>query len=182
MVHPDVIHRLYKMQTAKWQRIAEDYLREVATTVLIAVQSFLAQLCASSDGPPSILHEELTLTMQQLHQAALAKSLTELDSYCSGNQSKLLQTTDPEFEEKLQLMRTIRLSRSVLKVMELSQFFELNKAAGDTSISKRELFNSLFQQCHHSTIDNTVNDVHDTLKAYYEVRSANASSSYMSES
>lgn len=162
MVHPDVIQRLYRLQTEQWHDMAADYVRETAGTIMYTAEAILNSVCPAV-GSTSFLHGELLHTIRQFHSESLDKVLRELEKYCDGDRSKLLQTNDPGYMRRLQLLRSLRMVRT----MELATgIVRVNRETH----SVEELGVLLFEQCHHSAIDNTVNDVHDTLKVYYEVR------------
>ncbi|OAA81280.1 vacuolar sorting protein VPS1 [Akanthomyces lecanii RCEF 1005] len=160
MVHPDVIQRLYRQQTAIWHDVASVHVRELASAILSAAEELLNDVCPAS-GSTSFLHGELLLAVRQFHDESLEKVLRALKTYSEGDQTKLLQTTDPGFNHRLQLLRTLRM----VKTMELAT--TIVKAKKETH-TVEELGILLFKHCHHSAVDNTVNDVHDTLKVYYE--------------
>ncbi len=162
MVHPDVIQRLYKVQTGLWHRMASDHVEKVASALLSAAEELLNAACPSS-GSTSLLHGELLLVVRQFHDESLQKALRVLADYCQGDRTKLLQTTDPSFVHRLQLMRSLRM------VMSMETATTLVKSNEKTH-SVEQLGILLFEHCHHSAVDNTVNDVHDTVKVYYEVR------------
>ncbi|OAR03062.1 hypothetical protein LLEC1_04715 [Akanthomyces lecanii] len=160
MVHPDVIQRLYRKQTALWQDMASTHVRKIASTILSTAEELLNDACPAS-GSTSFLHGELLLSVRQFHDESLEKVLRALEMYCAGDQTKLLQTTDPGFIRRLQLLRSLRM----VKTMELATtIVSVNKKTH----SVEELGILLFEHCHHSAVDNTVNDVHDTLRVYYE--------------
>lgn len=161
MVHPDVIQRLYKEQTSLWHGLASDHVRQIANTILSTSEELLNLACPAS-GSTSFLHGELLLAVRQFHDESLEKVLYALEKYCDGDQTKLLQTTDPGFIRRLQVLRSLRM----VKTMELATtLVSVNRKTH----SVEELGILLFEHCHHSAVDNTVNDVHDTLKVYYEV-------------
>lgn len=161
MVHPDVIQRLYRQQTALWHDVASTHVRDAASTIISSAEELLNDVCPAS-GSTSFLHGELLLAVRQFHDESLEKVLRALDTYSEGDQTKLLQTTDPGFNHRLQLLKSLRM----VKTMELATAIV---SANKKTLSVEELGILLFEHCHHSAVDNTVNDVHDTLKVYYEV-------------
>jgi len=161
LVHPDIIRRLYREQTQKWREIAEDHLRTVAAGVLLAINAILDAVCPPG-GSTGILHEELLLVLRRFYDGALRRALAALRTYCDGDRAKMLQTTDPLFAHRLRLLQSVRMARSIALAWKL-----VGEKSKDHTIEDLELI--LFNECHHSTVDNTVNDVHDALKVYYEV-------------
>lgn len=167
LVHPDVIRRLYKVQTEKWHIIAEDHLKTVALGVTGAAEEILNIVCPPG-GSTSVLHDELLLIIRQFYDEALRRSLGILETYCKGDRIKLLQTTDPGFVHKLRLLQSLRMMKNIDVARQLVDTEENNHSVEELSIL-------LFNACHHTALDNTVNEVHDALKVYYEVCSLDLS-------
>ncbi|CAK7206820.1 hypothetical protein SEUCBS139899_009626 [Sporothrix eucalyptigena] len=159
-VHPDVIRRLYRMQTERWHDVANDHLRSVATAVQDASCEILSSVVPTVLGKDT-LYEGLDQVIRRQYDQALATSLQRLQTYTDGDRSKLLQTTDPAFTRRLRLLQSVRListvNRSILKV----------KMETDNA-SVEELGAMMFQDAHHSSETNTVLEVHDALKVYYQ--------------
>ncbi|TQW07602.1 dynamin gtpase [Cordyceps javanica] len=160
MVHPDVIQRLYQLQTILWHKKASEHVRNVAGTVIATAKELLNEVCPSS-GSTSFLHGELLLVIRQFHDESLEKVLDKLEEYCDADYNNLLQTTDPNFIRHLQLLRCLRMVRTI-------QLANAIVTANEDTHTAEPLGHLLSEHCHHSAVDNIVNDVHDTLKVYYQ--------------
>ncbi|XWW95318.1 hypothetical protein V2A60_003276 [Cordyceps javanica] len=160
MVHPDVIQRLYQKQTLLWHAMASEHVRDVAGTVIATAKELLNEVCPSS-GSTSFLHGELSLVIRQFHDESLEKVLGKLEEYCDADYHNLLQTTDPNFIRHLQLLRCMRMVRTI-------QLANAIVTANEDTHTAEPLGHLLSEHCHHSAVDNIVNDVHDTLKVYYQ--------------
>lgn len=161
MVHPDVVHRLYVCQTKNWHSYAKYHVKNTSEYILESAKNILSMVCPA-EGTTAGLHAELLLVLRKFYEDSLHKSLEALEKYCSGDSSKLLQTTDPGFKQKLERLRTVRMAAGIRVATDMANHPEQALPIGSFS----EL---LFSKCHYSTIENTINDVHDTLKVYYEV-------------
>ncbi|KAK0748920.1 P-loop containing nucleoside triphosphate hydrolase protein [Schizothecium vesticola] len=161
-VHPDIIPRLYREQTLNWRAIAEDHLREVAAGVMRAAEEILESVCSRS-GSAGILFEEWLFVLHQSYDDALERALREFQTYCDGDQMKLLQITDPAFAKKLRILKSLRMVSTIAQAVKLAA-----QAKKDMHFSLEEIELTMFDACHHSTAKNTANEVHDILKVYYE--------------
>ncbi len=162
MAHPDVVHRLYKRQTKKWKNMAEVHLLGVAKIVSQGAKEILSTVCPASAGT-AVLFEELWLILHTFYEAALSRALTTLRTYCDGDQMKLLQTTDPGFLYKLDLLKSLRIAKAYSKATELVR-------AESSHLSMEQLSLRMCDMLHIASQDNMSNHIHDTLKVYYEVR------------
>ncbi|KAL1889653.1 hypothetical protein Sste5346_008772 [Sporothrix stenoceras] len=156
-VHPDVIRRLYRLQTQKWYGKARDHLVTVAFAVKDAARCLLDTAVPSGRGGEA-LNSGLWEVISELYDNALKTSLNRLKTYSDGDRRKLLQTTDPGFTQRLRLMQSLRLVTTINKAVTKAQLW------GETV---EELGAVLFQDAHHSSEANTVLEVHDALKVYY---------------
>lgn len=161
LVHPDVIHRLYQDQTRKWRDLAEEHLQVVAAGVNRAAEEILTTVCPPG-GSTGLLYNELLLVLRRFYDDSLQRALSTLRTYCEGDRTKQLQTTDPGFAYRLRLLQSVRL---ISRIDAACNILAANRK--ERSVEELELL--LFSACHHSTADNTVNEVHDALKVYYEV-------------
>lgn len=172
MVHPDVIQRLYKQQTTLWRDMAADHVQRIATIVLSAAEMILQSVCPPS-GNTTFLHGQLLLTIRQFHEQSLQEGLRDLNKYCDRDEDKLLQTTDPGFIRQLQLLRSLRMVRimhaGLTMVRDHREATPQTEEQGTEHLGTEQFALHLFEQCHHSSVNNSVNEVHDTLKVYYEV-------------
>ncbi|KAH7304159.1 P-loop containing nucleoside triphosphate hydrolase protein [Stachybotrys elegans] len=165
MVHPEVIQRLYKVQTRKWREMAEMHLLEAATIVRRGAKAVLEMVCSETGGT-ALLHQELWEVLANFHETALNRAKANLWRYCEGDQAKPLQTTDPEFAHKLRLLKTLRVFKSFEKA---TMAWHDNKSSVEQGEMSAESVGALlYDAMHSSSTSNTVNDVHDTLKVYYE--------------
>jgi len=162
LFNPDIVRRLYRDQTHKWGIVAETHLRSVAEKIDLAAEEILNTVCPPGDNT-GVLHGEFRVILRRFYDGALRRALASLRDYCSGEQSKMLQTTDPGFTRRLQILQTLRMVDLIKTATNIASIETVNK------VSTKELQNALYTTCHHSTADNTANNVHDILKVYYEV-------------
>ena len=182
LVNPEIIHRLYRKQTRKWKQMAEEHMRAVADVVSVGTRKLLGVVCPS-EGATALLHKELRQIITTFHERTLAKALTNLNTYSEAEQTKMPHTTDPGFGRKLRLLQSLRVTNNFVRVHEdyesglkrvidemqevvkNGQFFQAR-----ASLTAAETVSSaMFEEFHSSSHNNTVHDVHDILKIYYEV-------------
>lgn len=160
MVHPDVIQRLYRMQTSKWHEMAADHVKSIASAVLSRSEALLNAVCPAS-GSTTFLNRELFVIIENFHSETVERVLCELEMHCDADQEKPLQTNEPGFVRHLQLLRSVRMAR-VMAVADL-----LLCQVPERSPESFGLL--LSEECHPSAIEHAINDIHDTLKVYYQV-------------
>lgn len=156
-VHPDVIRRLYRLQTEKWYDAANEHLRTVAFTFQKAARCLLDTAVPTTLGGEA-LNSGLWNVISQLYDNALKTSVDRLKTYSDGDRNKLLQTTDAGFTQRLRLMQSLRLVTTINEAVTKAHLWEE---------TVEELGDVLFHDAHHSSEANTVLEVHDALKVYY---------------
>ncbi|KAK3180847.1 hypothetical protein K4F52_007805 [Lecanicillium sp. MT-2017a] len=161
MVNTKVISRLYMLQSQKWHQMADTHVQKVAVAIATASVAILKEACSPS-GHSGSLFKEIMHMLEKAHNEHLAELSERLKTYCDGEQSKILQTTDPAFLRKRQLLRSLRIAKGLRRAQE-----KLTKNRRIMSVEK--LGSLVCNECHLSSTNNTVAEVHDTLKVYYEV-------------
>lgn len=161
-VHHDVLPRLYKLQRNTWLKLAEEHIGRVSQAVATASANLLKATC-EHHGATETLKNEILLTVGEFYNESLTGALRELRRYSDDDLSKILQTDDAGFERKLRLLRTLRMVKSMTDAL-----YTLQGNRGQLSVEK--LSDLAYSKYHFSATDNTVLDVHDTLKVYYEVQ------------
>lgn len=161
MVNPNVISRLYKLQSQKWHRMADSHVKKVGDTIATASALILNNVCSSS-GNSAPLFKEIVHMLEKAHNEHMAELSKRLKTYCEGDQCKILQTTDPAFVRKHQLLRSLRITKGMRRALKTLE-------ENDGTVSTEELGSLVCNECHFSSTHNTVAEVHDTLKVYYEV-------------
>jgi hypothetical protein len=169
MVNPDVVPALYQTQTSKWQQIATDHILTVAEVLRTAAESLLELVCPNH-GATKILHEGLLKYLDEAHRRSKDEALACLQKYCNSDKSNTLQTTNPLFTEKFRVIQMMRLLENMRwSFDEHSKWLE--NAGEGRKTSGVDIANLIFEHCHHSAEQNTVYEVHDALKVYYDVSS-----------
>lgn len=163
-VHPDIIPRLYREQTRNWRAAAEKHLRQIGTGVMGAAEEILDSVCPRSSST-AVIFDKWLLVLRESYDDALNRALGKLEAYCDGDQTKLLQITDPAFAKKLRILRSLRMVATLTKALKL-----VRQETEQVQHPLQEFEPMLFNACHHSTAENTANEVHDILKVYYQVR------------
>ncbi|KAK4443144.1 P-loop containing nucleoside triphosphate hydrolase protein [Podospora aff. communis PSN243] len=162
-VHPDIIPRLYREQTRNWREAAEKHLRQIGARVMGAAEELLDSACPRSSSA-AVIFDRWLLVLRESYDDALNRALAKLEAYCDGDQTKLLQITDPAFVKKLRIMRSLRMVTTLTKAIKLVQ----ETKTAPSQLSLQEFESVMFDACHHSTAEHRANEIHDILKVYYQ--------------
>jgi hypothetical protein len=163
-VNTDVVPILYKDQTSKWRSIAEEHLDRVALLTRSSAQLLVDEVCLQ-DGATTVLHQELSNIVTEFLEVAKRRALSLLRDYCTSDQQNPLHTTDPAFNERLTILRTVRLLQGLEVAMK-----DTRKQIDESNLgSVKEHARKFYDLCHPSVEQNTINDVHDALMVYYQV-------------
>ncbi|KAJ4361748.1 hypothetical protein N0V83_010688 [Neocucurbitaria cava] len=149
-VNPRVLENMFRQQSGPWKNIATVYIDRIST----AVRKFNDAVFngrISDDDLKQKLTAKLSRGQKMTHDTANEQLLTILNDERGG----ILQTVNHYFADTLSAIREKR----VLARLE---------AAGFEDGSNVDLARML-KGVHLSNEDQAVNDIHDTLKAYYKV-------------
>jgi hypothetical protein len=188
MTNPAVIKPLFIKQTSEWIDIGREYLQDVIDTsrevTLLILESVSLEL-----NVPVQAKERLKNTIHAFETKASEKAHQKLDEYFNRNSKFLLSTTNEQFKIKVKEAQVARFTAALnrywtahLPMDILSKYLppdtkdsevaEKNRQAQSELIVLRDQDDviALFDQIHPRAITNTEDEVHDVLKAYYEVK------------
>ncbi|KAF7552607.1 hypothetical protein G7Z17_g4219 [Cylindrodendrum hubeiense] len=157
IINPNVYHRIFQLQAAKWTKIADLYLRQVRDAVGDCIMAMLDSVCPSK-GSTQTLRKGLEIHMQSYFDSAYATAEQECRKHCKSEaECEKLQTEDPKFAEELAFLRRRRFIQAGERIDNLH------------GIGPDEAYAKLFNHLHWSLDDNMVHDVHDVVKVYYQL-------------
>ena len=174
-LNPDVLPTLFHDQARKWREIAERHFLTVSDTVFNALTQILDLVCKDS-----LTRTRIQGLMYEANEESKKQGLAKLCSRMDDILSRHLQTSNPAFEQKVSEARRMRF-HAALERFKLSKSSSTTNpapgngtAAGGTpqedvlTINMRDT-ESLFKELHFSNARNLEDEIHDTLKAYYEI-------------
>lgn len=163
-LNPDILPMLFHQQTYKWGDIAEKHFRQVENHAVTVLNGILEGLVCDR-----ITKQRIWPRILEAGNAGETAKLRILRERFQNIRSRHLQTSNVAFEEKVAQARYLRfqaaLDRYRVSKMDLSDDsddeFEFSVDIRDTA--------ALFSELHMSNSRNLENEIHDTLKAYYEI-------------
>ena len=183
-MNPDVLPILFHKQACKWRGIAESHFDRITTIADSATGRVLDAICKDP-----LTRKRITSCIREVTARSKGRFLALLTQRVDHILSRHLQTTNPAFEQKVTEARKRRFRAALerYKSRKSDQAFVkafLKTHSHDRSeagtipddgedpnqlvIDMRDV-GGLFAELHMSNSQNLEDEVHDTLKAYYEI-------------
>lgn len=174
-INPDVLPILFHNQARKWKSISEAHFFTATTSTYRIIGQILDTVCTDTLTRRRIGHLLLKKN-QESKSRGLARLLLHVDDVLSRH----LQTNNSAFEDKVSEARRLRF-HAALERYRLSRAFlgssppDGTTTVGAGSVKQDQLVidmretSSLFAELHISNAQNLEDEIHDTLKAYYNV-------------
>jgi hypothetical protein len=183
MINPAVLKPLLRQQASKWPELATEHLENMARLTNDAVLRILKETCKDL-GVPEYIQEELERIVVEFAAEARKSALKKLDEVWR-EEALHLQTDNPAFLKNVREAQETRffkaMQRYAMKVPTesfMATLFEepqgLTKCTAvwrDWTIVNTHTLGALFAELHSHTDQNTEDEIHDLLKAYYQVSS-----------
>jgi hypothetical protein len=150
IVNPRVLENMFRQQSGLWQDIATTYIDEIST----AVRKFNDAVFEGRISDDDLRHK-LTTKLSRGHKMTHESASEQLLTILNDERGGILQTVNHYFADTLS---AIREERVVARLK--AQGFE-----DDDLVDIARMVEGV----HLSNEDQAVNDIHDTLKAYYKV-------------
>ena len=167
-MNPDVLPILFHKQAGKWREISESHFVKVSTIAYSATSQALDAVCKDPITRKRIMSliSEVTLRSKDRFLASLSQRVDHI-------LSRHLQTNNPAFEHKVSEARKTRFHAALerYKSSKKPKALSSNGTEDDSDqlvIDMRDV-DALFGELHMSNSQNLEDEVHDTLKAYYEI-------------
>jgi len=171
-LNPDVLPVLFHKQAANWRAMSEAHFLRVQT-MIISVTEKLLEKTISDKHTRTLIRNRIHLA----NQKATSRRLYLLSERLNDILTKHLQTNNQAFEQKISETRLLRFQgaleryRSSRKAQPASLF--AGSASATTSDTQFTIdmqdTAALFTELHMSNSQNLEDEIHDTLKAYYEI-------------
>jgi len=176
-LNPDVLPILFHKQARKWRELSEAHFLAIRSFTDKALTQVLHSVCTDP-----LTRQRIEPLIQHASQQSMDRGCFHLSSRMETILSKHLQTSNPAFEQKISEARRVRFHAALERyssmqksrtILPLTNGNILGKESGGIDdqllvIDMRDTA-SLFAELHISNSQNLHDEVHDTLKAYYEI-------------
>jgi hypothetical protein len=185
MSNPAVLKPLFRKQTSKWQKLGQDHLESIVKISEEVAMKILAEVCKHLNAP-AFTRENLEDAISSFKDHAEKQAVERLRTLCHEITTFPLQTSNKGFLEKVteaqharfrgaleRYQKTNPPENFLLKLMVNTDPVNLKtipQVFGSWAIVDLNNINDLFDQIHPHGVQNTEDEIHDLLKAYYEVR------------
>ena len=184
MSNPAVLKPLFRKQTSKWQKLGQDHLESIVKMSENVAMKILAEVCKHLNAP-AFTRNDLEDVISSFKVHAEKQAIERLRTFCQEITSFPLQTSNTLFLEKVtqaqharfrgaleRYRKTNPADNFLLKLMASQDPVNLKtipQVFGSWAIVDLNNINDLFDQMHPRGVQNTEDEIHDLLKAYYEV-------------
>ena len=177
-MNPDVLPILFHKQARKWRSISESHFENVTILTFKVVCDVLKSEC--KDPHTSAIIESL---IKKANKHSRDRFLALLSQRMDDVLSRHLQTNNPAFEQKVTEARKKRFHAALerykeaknLLVTPANQDWSPSVSSPTSPADENQLVidmrdtGLLFAELHMSNSQNLEDEIHDTLKAYYEI-------------
>ncbi|KFZ08451.1 hypothetical protein V501_05960 [Pseudogymnoascus sp. VKM F-4519 (FW-2642)] len=184
MTNPAVMRPLFTQQTSKWEAFGQAYLEEVVK-MSKKVSLLILDYVFSEFAVPHHTASELKNTIDEFETQSLNYATLKLRNICHRNSTFPLVTTDENFKAKVKIAQSDRFIAALMRYREKNPPASFIHAYADKEVPKlvpemlkltsgwvvidTNRLNQLFDEVHPRATRNTEDEIHDLLKAYYEV-------------
>ncbi|KAI9760933.1 MAG: hypothetical protein M1840_002175 [Geoglossum simile] len=159
-LNPEVVPALFRRQTAEWGNLAQQHLERIQSIVEDFTKSLLRATC--NDGA---VIRKLETVLAEFDKAAYNQSKAQLDELIRDQREKPLQTNNPLYIKNVKSARRLRFNNALSRYLQREG--QLDNEEGDIRLRDPS---SLFDVLHISNPENLADEIHDTLKAYYDLQ------------
>lgn len=171
-LNPDVLPALFHRQASNWRAKSEAHFLKVQNMAMSVTERLVETTCSDQHT-----RAQIRTVIQRANKRATGLSLNQLSDRLHDILTKHLQTNNQAFEDKISEARLLRFQgaleryRSSRKLLTGQAFgASLNTNGPDTQfIIDMQDTAALFAELHMSNSQNLEDEIHDTLKSYYEV-------------
>ncbi|RDL36733.1 Uncharacterized protein BP5553_06085 [Venustampulla echinocandica] len=182
--NPAILKPLFRKQTEKWQELAQNHLRSIISMSQDVASMILDQVCAEL-GVPSHTANDLGDIISGFKDDAEQRATLELHTFCHEITTFPLQTSNPLYLEKVTKAQHLRFQGALERYRTTNPVEKfITTLLNDNNpqylptipqhykswvIVDVNNLDELFKQMHPRGVQNTENEIHDLLKAYYEI-------------
>ncbi|KAK6344628.1 hypothetical protein TWF718_006586 [Orbilia javanica] len=149
LVNPHMVVQIFREQSVNWEAVAREHVRSVADLVFKFNAEVFNRVVADDT-----VRKKLQTSLSKATGDAVARAYDELKQLVEDERGGILQTVNTSFGQNQKEMRQKR------------ALCELKKQRGKDGMVNLTAFAQSFTL---SNDDTTVRDIHDILKAYYDI-------------
>ncbi|KAG9238404.1 P-loop containing nucleoside triphosphate hydrolase protein [Amylocarpus encephaloides] len=176
VLNPAVIHPIWRKQTSKWKSLGEAHLNSLVDTTTYVSLKLFEQACYET-GASERTQCGLEARILGFSTQARGEVMRKLDILCDRNENMALQTSNPAFLEKVHYARSQRFRQALDRYTRAHPPTSIISTPVPASLESCAIIDiprvdALFNELHPhgSRSQNVEDEIHDLLRAYYEVR------------
>ena len=175
--NPDILPALFHKQIVHWKAFSKAHFYRVTKVTVQSLVAILNLVC-----PDPHVRERLEKAIRRVSDTAEQKGVKQLCERITTLSSSHLQTNNSAFVEKVRIARLQRFQAALERYRSrkaAEQHFMTQKpppVAGFPAVKEDSKFiidmrdtATLFDELHVSNAQNLADEIHDVLKAYYEI-------------
>lgn len=172
MLNPAVLRPLWRTQTKKWETLGKDHLDELVDLTTDVARRLFEKAC---EGASDRVRRGLDAKLDSFSHQSRQKVQDQLKALCHRNSSMALQTNNPDFLKKVRSAREQRFYEALMRYMQIIPATTLlpsaPKGCEKMVVVDDAHMGHLFNELHPNgaRAQNVEDEIHDLLKAYYEV-------------
>ncbi|KAL8719774.1 MAG: hypothetical protein Q9225_003262 [Loekoesia sp. 1 TL-2023] len=164
-LNPDVLPALFHRQIINWKTIATSHFQSVTDTTIKALEEAVNATCGDTATA-----QRIQTLVQRTNGISKEQGLSQLNQRFDEIVSRHLQTQNPSFEKNIRDARLARFEAA----LERYRSKRPSSVASEIEAPNEVIVNlldvtSLFDELHMSNAQNLEDEIHDTLKSYYEL-------------
>ncbi|KAH0541847.1 hypothetical protein FGG08_003731 [Glutinoglossum americanum] len=161
--NPEVVPALFRRQTREWASHAQQHFEAIQAIIQEGTRSLLSVTCKGDN-----VRQSLEAELFAFNNEAVKAGEKEIVALVQDLREKPLQTNNPQFGLRIKSARQLRFENGLVQYLEASG--QLASIHGDPAHLNPQL---LFEALHISNSGNLADEIHDNLKAYYDLEVMN---------
>ena len=162
-LNPEVLALLFHKQASKWRYIAEAHFTSVADFTSNMLARILETKCDITT------RNKIWPIIFRAGESTLKEKFDLLNEHVDDLTSRHLQTNNSAFLENVARARHLRFEAALLRYQHANKSQNGLKRNSNQIIIDIQDVSTLFSELHMSNSRNLDNEIHDTLKAYYDI-------------
>ena len=169
--NPDILPALFHKQIVKWKAHSEAHFLRVTKVTVQTLVAILGLVC-----PEPTVRERLEKEIRRASDAAENKGLKQLSDRIATLTTSHLQTNNSAFVDKVRIARLQRFQAALERYRSRHPAVPQKSPVAGFPVEEDTKFTIdmrdtavLFDELHVSNAQNLADEIHDVLKAYYEI-------------
>lgn len=189
MMNPSILKPLFRNQSSQWEPLGEAHLNWLISQTFEVAMTVLNYVC-EKNGVSTKSQDELEGLVLKFKDESGFRTIQALKKFCRDASINPLYTNNDSFIHKVKYAQKERFRAALERYRNThppAKYIELLSTTKDPNERLKEVrtleptirnwavvdledFDALFEQMHPSGVQNKEDEIHDLLKAYYEVR------------